>query len=338
MGSGLRKGGLLVLAAVLTVAALVAGCGGDDEQASGGGGGGGASGGGEVTKLNVGIIPIVDVAPLYLGIEKGFFKEQGLEVTPKPAQGGAAIVLAVLSGDDQIGFSNTVSLMIGQEKKLPLQIVSQGVIGAETEDRSWNKVLVPEDSPIKDAKGLEGKTIAVNALNNIGEVTIRTTLDKQGVDSAKVKFIEVPFPDMPATLAKGRVDAAWMVEPFASAALGEGARALFSNDVGLTPGLTIAAYFASKQYIAQNKDVVDRFIAAMHRSLTYAQENEAEVRRIVPTYTKIPPAVAAKMKLPIWGPQLNDETIELTARQAQKYGLLKQPLQLSELVYEGATG
>jgi NitT/TauT family transport system substrate-binding protein len=333
MRCGLRGRGLPALAAVLVATALLGACGADGEGSGGGGGGASA---GETTRINVGIIPIVDVAPLYLGVEKGFFKRRGLEVNPKPAQGGAAIVPAVLSGDDQFGFSNTVSLMIGQEKKLPLQIVSQGVIGARTQERSWNQVIVPKGSPIKDARDLEGKTIAVNALNNIGEVTIRTTLDKQGVDSSKVRFLEVPFPDMPATLAKRRVDAAWMVEPFASAALGEGGRALFANDVGLTPGLTIATYFASSRYIAEDKDVVDRFIAAMHESLIYAQQHEDEVRRIVPTYTKIPPAVAAKMKLPIWGPQLNRPTIELTARQAEKYGLLKGRPDLSKLIYPGA--
>jgi NitT/TauT family transport system substrate-binding protein len=338
MGSGLRSRGLVAAIAAVAAAVLMVGCG-EDEPASGGGGGSGGGGeAAEVTQLKVGIIPIVDVAPLYLGIEKGFFEERGLEVTPQPAQGGAAIVPAVLSGDNQIGFSNTVSLLIAQQEDLPLKIISQGVVGAETEERSWNQVIVPKGSPIEEPKDLEGKTIAVNALNNIGEVTIRTSLDEMGVDSSKVKFLEVPFPDMPATLGEGRVDAAWMVEPFASAAIGEGGTALFANDVGLTPGLTIATYFASEQYISQNQDVVDRFIEALHESLNYAQRNEAEVRRIVPTYTQIPEEVAAEMKLPIWGPDLNRETIELTGQKAQEYGLLEAPPNLDELVYEKAEG
>jgi NitT/TauT family transport system substrate-binding protein len=51
--------------------------------------------------LKVGVIPISDVAPLYLGIAKGYFKDEHLAIEPVPAQGGAVIVPAVLSGDDQ---------------------------------------------------------------------------------------------------------------------------------------------------------------------------------------------------------------------------------------------
>ena len=66
----------------------------------------------EQTTLTVGVIPIADVAPLYLGIKEGFFEEENLKIEPQLAEGGAAITPAVLSGDFQIGFSNTVSLLI----------------------------------------------------------------------------------------------------------------------------------------------------------------------------------------------------------------------------------
>ena len=86
-----------LLLALACATALVA-CG-DDEP----------SGGSGPTKLKVGVIPIADVAPLYLGIEKGFFKEESLEIEPVLAEGGAAIVPAVISGANQIGFSNATS-------------------------------------------------------------------------------------------------------------------------------------------------------------------------------------------------------------------------------------
>ena len=89
-GIGLRLVAMLV--ALACVAGMTA-CGGDDD----GGGGGGDSGG--PTTLKVGVIPIADVAPLYLGIEKGFFEEQQLTIQPQLAEGGAAITPAVVSGD-----------------------------------------------------------------------------------------------------------------------------------------------------------------------------------------------------------------------------------------------
>ena len=169
----MRRGWLVALG---IAAALVAGGCGDDEEESGGGGGEQA----EQTTLRVGVIPIADVAPLYLGIKQGFFEEENLKVEPQLAEGGAAITPAVLSGDFQIGFSNTVSLLIAASKDLPVTIISQGVLGGKTEEEAWADLLVLKDGPIKEPKDLEGKTIAVNTLKNICEVTIRKSLVRHG--------------------------------------------------------------------------------------------------------------------------------------------------------------
>src|ERR1044072_6789418 len=107
----LKRG--VVAAFAVAGALFVVACGGDD---SGGGGGGESS---APTKLTVGVIPIADVAPLYVGIDQVFSKDETLEITPQLAEGGAAIIPSVLSGDYQIGFSNTTSLIIASSKKLP---------------------------------------------------------------------------------------------------------------------------------------------------------------------------------------------------------------------------
>src|SRR5215210_6744992 len=107
---------LLLLIAVLC--ALLAGCGDDGGSGGGGGGDGGEP---EAVTLKVGVIPIADVAPLYLGVDQGFFEEEGLTIEPQLAEGGAAIVPSVVSGDYQIGFSNTTSLIIAGSKDVPIQ-------------------------------------------------------------------------------------------------------------------------------------------------------------------------------------------------------------------------
>src|ERR671917_2815754 len=172
MASGRRR---LLVALLVGLALAVGACGDDDDD---GGGGGGS----EQTTLKVGVIPIADVAPLYLGIDKGFFKEEQLTIEPQLAEGGAAITPAVLSGDFQIGFSNTISLLIAASKDLPVQIISQGVLAGEDESEAWAQLLVLKDSGINSPKDLEGKTIAVNTLKNVCEVTIKASFEKQGVD------------------------------------------------------------------------------------------------------------------------------------------------------------
>jgi NitT/TauT family transport system substrate-binding protein len=317
------------LLALIGCALVVAGCGGDEETASSGGGGGDS---GQPTTLKVGVIPIADVAPLYVGMEQGFFEEKGLTIEPQIAEGGAAIATSVLSGDYQFGFSNVVSLVTARSKKLPLRIVSQGASGHKTEKEAFDTLLVPEDSAIQEARDLEGKTVAVNALNNIGPLSINYAVEQAGGDPSKVKYVEVPFPDMIAAIEAKRVDAAWVVEPFASQGLGAGARSIFAPFEAVSPDLTVATYFTTEQYIEQNRDVVDRFVSAMEKSLAYAEENPEAARKVVLTYTKIPEEAAQKMKLPNWNPEYNDASIDKTIELAQKYAFVEEPVTLDDLI------
>jgi NitT/TauT family transport system substrate-binding protein len=321
MLSGIRRlpAVLIAVACLLTAASC-----GDD-----GGGGGDSSG---TQTLKVGVIPIADVAPLYLGIDKGFFKEEQLKIEPQLAEGGAAITPAVVSGDFQIGFSNTISLLIAASKDLPVEIISQGVLGGKSEEEAWADLLVLKDGPIQDGKDLEGKTIAVNTLENICEVTIKASLEKDGVDVDKLKFTEVPFPDMNAALEQKRVDGACVVEPFVSQGTAGKAKGIDPFYVRTAPDLTVATYFTSKQYAEENADTVDRFVRAINKSLEYAQAHPDEVRQTLLDYTEIPPEAVEAIKLPIWRTDLNEPTIEKLSELSKKYGLIEEEPDLNELI------
>src|SRR4051795_7486302 len=320
-----RRARGLIAPALAVMALFVAACGG-------GGGGGGSSSSNGPTTLKVGVIPIADVAPLYIGIKQGFFKQENLNIKPQLAEGGATITAQTVSGDLQVGFSNVTSLVIASSKKLPVQIVASGVQGAKDDSGAWDAVLSKKGSPIKDLKALEGKTVSVNNLNNVGPLTINNAMEKAGADYKKVKYVEVPFPDANAALATGRIDAAWVVEPFVSQGAAQGAQEVLHPFEQMAPNFTVATYFVTKQYAAQNKDVVDRFVRAINKSLDYAQSHPDEVRLIVPTYTKIPKDVAAKMQLPQWSADLNEQSIQQTADLARKYGFIRDKPDMGDLI------
>ena len=71
-------------------------------------------------KLSVAAIPIVDVAPIYLGKAKGFFSEQNLDLTIQSVRGGAEAVPGVVSGQFQFAFANVISLLLAHSKGLPI--------------------------------------------------------------------------------------------------------------------------------------------------------------------------------------------------------------------------
>jgi NitT/TauT family transport system substrate-binding protein len=81
--------------------------------------------------------------------------------------------------------------------------------------------------------------------------------------------------------------------------------------------------------------VVGRFVRAMNRSLNYAQAHPDEARRVVLTYTKIPAKVARTMKLSYWSSDLSVPSIELTARDAERFGFVRSAPNVDDLIWHG---
>jgi NitT/TauT family transport system substrate-binding protein len=283
-----------------------------------------------VTKLDVGVVNVIDIAPLYLGIQKGFFTQQRLQVTPVPRQGGSLIVAAVVSGSQHIGFSNNTSLLIGASRGLPLRIVAAG---NQASGGDYAAIFTRADSRIGSAGDLAGKTIAVNNLNNVGPLSINAALQASGVDITGINYFEDSFPEMGAALAQRRVDAVWAVEPFASAIKAAGGAKLVLRPYPLVaPHFPVASYFTSQSYAASDRDVVDRFRQAMNASLTYAQNHPDEVRRILPTYLTLTPEAAARVVLPEWSTDVGAPLLRRTAELAQQYGYLAKAPDVTRLI------
>jgi NitT/TauT family transport system substrate-binding protein len=273
-------------------------------------------------KVTVGVIPITDVAPIYLGVAKGFFTKQNLDVTLQTAQGGAELVTPVMTGQREFGFSNISSLLIAQTRGLDIVAIAAGASSTGEPGRDFGAIIAPGDSPLKSAKDLDGKTVAVNNLKNIGDTSVKAAVRKAGGDDSKVKFVELAFPDMPAALGNKLVDAAWIVEPFLTVAKEQGAKVLAWNLVDTAPNLMIAVYFTSGKYAQEHPDTVKRFTAAMNESLAYADAHSDEVRAIVPTYTRISKELIGKLTLPRWPTEMNRKSTETLADLSVKDGLV----------------
>jgi NitT/TauT family transport system substrate-binding protein len=314
-----RKVAALMAAPLL----LAVACGGSDE---------GNGGSGELDKVSVGVIPIVDVAPIYLGDQQGFFEDQGIDLTLEAAQGGAAVVPGVVSGQYQFGFSNVTSLLLAAEQGLPLQVVANGVASTGEQGADFGAVVTKPDSGITDAAGLAGKRVAVNTLNNIGTTTVSASVRAAGGDPDAVQFVELPFPDMPAALDAGNVDAIWVVEPFLTIATNAGATFVASNFVDAADDLTVATYFTSKQLAGEDPDLVERFTTALEQSLEYASQHEDETRAVLSTYTEIDQAVIDSMTLPAWPTDINRASIERLTTLAVDDGLLSKEPDLDALL------
>ena len=125
LGKGPRRWLALGLAVTLAVAAACSS--GDDDSADGGGDSG-------PTKITVGTLPIANAAPMYLGMEKGFFEEENLTIEPQVGEGGAALIPSLVSGDAQFAFVGVIPAITAVAQDVPIRIVTSSDDAAATED------------------------------------------------------------------------------------------------------------------------------------------------------------------------------------------------------------
>lgn len=286
---------------------------------------------GDLTEITVGAMPIVDTAALHLGISEGIFAEHGLDVAVVQAQGGAAIVPAVASGQHEFGFSNVISLLQARARGIELQIVSPASASSGDTSADLSAILTMPGSGINEPGDLAGRSVAVNTASNIGEVMVRT-LVADGADPGEVDFIELPFPDMPAQLAAGRVDAVWITEPFLTLARDRGAEVVVFDYATVDPQMMIDAYVTTDTYADEHPEVVEAFSTAMTASLELATAQPEAARAAVAQYTDIAPEVLERLSMPSFPAEVNVASLELMAELAHAAGVLDDPGVATELL------
>jgi NitT/TauT family transport system substrate-binding protein len=311
-----RRLGAALAALALALVPAAAGCGSGEDEATGP-----VAPAADLTPVTVGVLPIVDVAPLFIGRDKGFFAKRGLDLKTAFAEAGPAIVPNVVKGTYHFGFANMTSLMINQTKNVPIQVVASGVASTGEKGMDFGGVVVPVNSPIKTAADLAGKRIAVNAVGSIGDTTVRESVRAAGGDPKSLTFIAKPLPQMQAFMEEGKADAAWTVEPWLSLTRGTGGRVVAWNYVDIAPKLTVAAYFTNTKLAQENPDLVKRFVEGMQESMRFADAHPDQVRDILQTYMTIDRVLTQAMTLPLWPADINRPSVERLAQRGVEDGL-----------------
>jgi NitT/TauT family transport system substrate-binding protein len=183
-------------------------------------------------------------------------------------------------------------------------------------------LIVPANSPLQQAKDLNGKTIAVSTLHSLADLGARVWIDQNGGDSSTVKFTEVPFPAIPAALDAGRIDAAWVVEPFITVARKTN-RVLFYGFDGIAKHFVVGAWVATRQWANDHPDLVSRFAAVIHDTAVWANKNPQQSGDILAKYVKIDPAVIAAMARNHYAEQLSPALMQPLIDAAAKYNGFK---------------
>jgi NitT/TauT family transport system substrate-binding protein len=283
-------------------------------------------------KGKLGYMKIVDNASLFMAIEKGFFKAEGLELETVPMAGGALIAQGVTSGDLQIGWSNVISLYQARVEGFDFKLIAGGATNVKGKNES-HALQVLKTSPIQSAKDLEGKTVAVNTLNNIVHLMVMAWIDKHGASSSKVKFVEVPFPQMEAALAGGKIDAISVHEPFATAALEKGQTRTLAQPWGdVLPKFLIASWFASEKWIVKNREMGQAFVRAINRGIDAIQADPEGSRAAMVKWAGLKPELAGKIGLPVFEKGVSEKDLQATIDLTQKYKLIPRSIKARDVI------
>ncbi len=285
-----------------------------------------------LTTINLDSLPIANGFPLDLGIKKGFFEQQGLEIKKTTYASGNDIVLAMANNQGDIGYVGWVPAMIARTQGIDFTAVAASDVEGTSVTDNWQNIMVKGDSSIRTPQDLAGKTIAVNALKGVGEVMIKAALEKSGVDPNSVKLLAVPFPTMRTALANGQVDAIWAPEPFVTQSLTlDGARIVMAPGPILSRYWPVGMYGARAGWIAQHPDQAKAFQTAMNQSLEYAQAHPEEIRAMLP-------AGQENIRLPIWSPVIDRAKLLELAKYTKEFGVISTLPNLALLVPSSVEG
>ncbi|MFB8146696.1 ABC transporter substrate-binding protein [Microbacterium sp. NPDC056003] len=267
------------------------------------------TGSGELTTVRVAALPIAETGALWAAMDEGIFEEHGLEIEVVPAQGGANAIPALLSGDIEFAIGQPFGPIRADLQDLGVTIVGN-YANSLAEGTDVNAVVALADSGITRPADLAGKKVSVNTLGAAGDLTIRKAVQDDGGDPSTIEFVEVAFPDVPAQLEAGTMDAAWAPDPFRGIIVGGGGTSVVAPYQATIPGLTVLTNITTQALLDEDPELVASYSAAMTEALAWASDNEEAVRAAIATNLEIPEEAAAGITLPTFTWDLADAGIE----------------------------
>ncbi|PIT79361.1 ABC transporter substrate-binding protein [Limnohabitans sp. JirII-31] len=252
-------------------------------------------------KIRIGYWPIAAGLPFYAAVEKGYFKEAGLDVEPIKFAAAQQIMEAMLAGrcDGSANGTGSANLAIGE-------IAAPGTFKIFCANPSnvknvLDEFLVPVASTAKVMSDLKGKKVASGP--GIQNVTLaKTVLERGGATGATV--IELPIGQHVAALAAGQVDAVYTLEPTGTIGRLNGTTRVLEAGVisKYILGDAMAPWFGGSasltaEFVKNHPVETKKFVTAYAKGIALVRTNAAEARQYLKGYTAIEGALTSEVPL-----------------------------------------
>jgi NitT/TauT family transport system substrate-binding protein len=284
----------------------------------------------ELHHLTIAAVPAADSAGLYIAVQDGLLAAQGIHVTIDQAISSETVIDQQLHGKYAITSGNYVSYMLANVKQhADFEILAAGSIMQP----QVQQLMIPAGSPVRTVNDLRGKTIAINALNGIGQLLVSATLEANMMSPGQVKFTTIQFPDMAQALKEHKVAAAFMPQPFATNAEDTiGAQPLTDLDQGAVTSLPISGYVVTKSWLQKYPKTAAAFRKALDEAQRIADTNPGAVEKAMVQYSGVSATAAAIMASPQFPLDTDGVLIQRVADLMQEFGLLHQRYNVSPMI------
>jgi NitT/TauT family transport system substrate-binding protein len=223
-------------------------------------------------------------APFYAK-EAGAFARAGFDLQVTSMSNAGAVAAAIAGGALELGIGDFVSSTNAIERGLPIQLLAGCGLYEATAANSL--VCVPNNSPIKSVRDLEGKSCSAPTLVGLTTASIKAWLTQNGVDPEKVRIVELTSSSAPAAVLRGTVDAGLLAEPYYTPVRNE------FRDIGhpfdaIAKEFLVSSWFASKVWVEADPVRAKRTIAAIYETQRWANAHHNETLEIFAQTTKLP--------------------------------------------------
>lgn len=338
---------LTYLLALLTCLALVAaGCAGEDDAASDDDAGAAdedsddsdSGDDEELATVTVGRATTASSVAVVLGMEQGFFEEEGLNIEVENSPTGAGAVAQLQNEEITVALGGLSGPIAAVAQGIGVVFVSGGVADHEVDGEGQYQTLVSPDSGIETFSDLEGATVAINSVECCWEFWTKEAVEKDGGDPSAVDVTQIPFPDQLTAMREGRVDAVTTLQPFATQLREEGFESL-GNTAAIAhedPENGNTNYFMARSFVEENPETVAAWQTALGRAADYANNNPEETKAAIVEITGQDPDLIDRAPMPFYVSEIDEDTVQREADFLVKYGVLDEAPPLDELIWEDA--
>ncbi|MFN7724368.1 MAG: ABC transporter substrate-binding protein [Rubrivivax sp.] len=252
-------------------------------------------------KILIGYWPIASGLPLYVALERGFFKEAGLQVEGAKFASAQQVAEAMIAGRIQGSANGTASAALALAEITSPNLFK--IICSNPSNRKLvlDQIVVPKDSPIKAIAELAGKKVASGP--GIQNVTLaKIILEKNGITNPQV--IELPIGQHVPALAAGQVDAVYTLEPTGTAGRLKGLTRVLEPGVisKYVLGDPDAPWFGGSAsvttaFLKEKPELARRYIAAYAKAVDWVRKNPDESRKHLDGFTAIEETLAKEVPL-----------------------------------------